>query len=55
MSKARAAIGIHHGKHRRRVIAIGEKIGLYEVWPMSKGCAIPYAPTAIDALAKRQG
>jgi hypothetical protein len=30
------------------------KIGLYKDWPMSKGCIIPYAPTAIDALAKRK-
>ncbi len=55
MNNTLMAIGIHHAKLRKRAIAIGEKIGLYKDWPMSKGCIIPYAPTAIDALAKRQG
>ena len=55
MNNTLMAIGIHHSKHRKRAIAIGEKIGLYKDWPMSKGCVIPYAPTAIPELAKRQG
>ena len=54
MNNTLMAIGIHHAAHRKRAIAIGEKIGLYKDWPMSKGCIIPYAPTAIDALAKRK-
>ena len=48
------AIGIQHAKHRKRAIAIGEKIGLYKDWPMSKGCVIPYAPIAINEMVKRQ-
>lgn len=54
MNNTLMAIGVKHNKHRTRAIAIGEKIGLYADWPMSKGCIIPYAPTAIEALAKRQ-
>lgn len=52
MNNTLMAIGIKHIKHRKRAIAIGEKIGLYKNWPISKGCIIPYAPTAIEALAK---
>ncbi|MBL9118567.1 MAG: DNA alkylation repair protein [Phycisphaerae bacterium] len=53
MNNTLMAIGVKHAVHRPRAIAIGEKIGLYAKWPMSKGCIIPYAPTAIEALAKR--
>ncbi|MBL8879697.1 MAG: DNA alkylation repair protein [Phycisphaerales bacterium] len=55
MNNTLLAIGIYHVKHRKRAIAIGEKIGLYKDWPMSKGCIIPYAPTAIEEMVKRQG
>jgi 3-methyladenine DNA glycosylase AlkD len=54
MNNTLMAIGIQHAKHRKRAIAIGEKIGLYKDWPMSKGCVIPYAPTAINEMVKRQ-
>lgn len=54
MNNTLMAIGVKHAAHRRRAVAIGEKIGLYAKWPMSKGCIIPYAPTAIEALAKRE-
>jgi len=54
MNNTLMAIGIKHAAHRKRAIAIGEKSGLYKDWPMSKGCIIPYAPTAITELAKRQ-
>ena len=54
MNNTLMAIGVKHAAHRRRAIAIGEKIGLYAKWPMSKGCISPYAPTAIEALAKRE-
>ena len=49
------AIGIHHPKLRKRAIAIGEKIGLYRDWPVSKGCIIPYVPVWVEAMVKRQG
>ena len=52
MNNTLAAIGIEHPKHRKRAIAIGEKIGLYKDWPVSKGCTIPYVPVWIDAMVK---
>ena len=55
MNNTLMAIGIHHVPHRKRAIAIGEKIGLYKDWPVSKGCTPPYAPVAINALTKRKG
>lgn len=55
MNNTLMAIGIKHAAHRKRAISIGEKIGLYKDWPMSKGCIIPYAATAIPEMAKRQG
>lgn len=54
MNNTLMAIGIHHDKHRKRAIAIGEKIGLYKDWPQSKGCIIPYVPTAVPAMVKRK-
>jgi 3-methyladenine DNA glycosylase AlkD len=54
MNNTLLAIGIKHAAHRKRAIAIGEKIGLYKDWPASKGCIIPYVPVAVEALVKRQ-
>ena len=54
MNNTLMAIGINHAKHRKRAIAIGERTGLYKDWPMSKGCIIPYAPTAIPEMVKRK-
>lgn len=55
MNNTLAAIGIHHPKHRKRAIAIGEKIGLYRDWPVSKGCIPPYVPVWVMAMVERQG
>ena len=55
MNNTLAAIGIHHPELRKRAIAIGEKIGLYRDWPVSKGCTPPYVPVWVDAMVKRQG
>jgi 3-methyladenine DNA glycosylase AlkD len=55
MNNTLAAIGIHHPKHRKRAIAIGEMIGLYRHWPVSKGCTPPYVPVWVEAMVKRQG
>ncbi len=55
MNNTLAAIGIHHPKLRKRVIAIGEEIGLYRDWPVSKGCTPPYVPVWVEAMVKRQG
>lgn len=55
MNNTLGAIGIHHPKHRKRAIAIGEKIGLYRDWPVSKGCTPPFVPVWVAAMVKRQG
>jgi 3-methyladenine DNA glycosylase AlkD len=54
MNNTLAAIGINHAKHRKRAIAIGEKIGLYKDWPVSKGCTPPYVPVWVQAIVKRK-
>jgi hypothetical protein len=38
MNNTLAAIGIHDSEHRKGAIAVGEKIGQYRDWPVSKGC-----------------
>ncbi len=55
MNNTLAAIGIHDAKLRQRAITIGEKIGLYRDWPVSKGCIIPYVPVWVEAMVNRQG
>ena len=55
MNNTLATIGIHFPKHRKRALAIGEKLGIYRDWPVSKGCVSPFAPTWIDYMVKRQG
>lgn len=55
MNNTLAAIGIHFPKHRKRAIAIGEKIGLYRDWPVAKGCTPPFAPIWINFMVSRQG
>jgi len=55
MNNTLATIGIHVPKLRKRAIAIGEKLGIYRDYPVSKGCTSPFAPIWIDAMASRQG
>jgi len=54
MNNTLGAIGIHEPKLRQRAVAIGEKIGLYRDWPVSKGCIIPYVPVWVEAMVKRK-
>ncbi len=49
-----AGIGIHFPKHRKRAIAIGEKLGVYRDYPVSKGCTSPFAPIWIKEMVRRQ-
>lgn len=49
-----AEIGIHFPKHHQRAIAIGEKLGIYRDYPVSKGCPSPFAPIWINAMVSRQ-
>jgi 3-methyladenine DNA glycosylase AlkD len=53
MNSTLGAIGIVNATLRKRAIAIGEKIGLYRDWPVSKGCIPPYVPVWVDAMVKR--
>lgn len=55
MNNTLAAIGIHHAGHRKRAVAIGEKIGLYKDWPVSKGCTPPYVPVWVEEMVRRMG
>lgn len=55
MNSCLANIGIHHPKHRKRALAIGEALGLYRDYPVSKGCTSPFAPVWINEMVRRQG
>ena len=55
MNSTLAAIGIHFPKLRKRAIAIGETLGIYRDYPVSKGCTSPFAPIWIRAMVSRQG
>jgi 3-methyladenine DNA glycosylase AlkD len=50
-----AGIGIHFPKYRKRAIAIGETLGLYRDYPVSKGCTSPFAPIWIKHIVSRKG
>ena len=54
MNTALAQIGINHPQYRHRAIQIGENLGIYRDYPVSKGCTSPYAPVWIDEMVKRQ-
>ena len=55
MNYTLANIGIHFPKHRKRAIAIGETLGIYRDYPVSKGCTSPFAPIWINFMVSRQG
>jgi 3-methyladenine DNA glycosylase AlkD len=55
MNNCLAGIGIHHPKLRERAVALGEKLGIYRDYPVSKGCTSPFAPAWIAEMVKRQG
>ena len=55
MNNTLATIGIHFPKLRKRAIAIGEKLGIYRDYPVSKGCTSPFAPIWINYMVERQG
>lgn len=55
MNNTLASIGINHPKQRKRALAIGEKLGVYRDFPVSKGCTSPFAPIWINEMVSRQG
>ena len=54
MNSALAQIGINHPNHRTRALAIGEKLGIFRDYPVSKGCTSPFAPIWINEMVSRQ-
>ncbi len=50
-----AGIGIHFPKYRTRAIAVGDALGVYRDYPVSKGCTSPFAPIWINEMVRRQG
>jgi 3-methyladenine DNA glycosylase AlkD len=54
MNTTLAMIGIHFPKLRKRAIDIGEKLGIYRDYPVSKGCTSPFAPIWITEMVKRK-
>lgn len=54
MNAALAQVGIHHPNYRARALAIGENLGVYRDYPVSKGCTSPFAPIWINEMVSRQ-
>lgn len=54
MNSALAQIGINHPALRKRALDIGERLGIYRDYPVSKGCTSPFAPIWINEMVKRQ-
>ena len=55
MNYCLAGIGIHFPKLRKRALAIGESLGIYRDYPVSKGCTSPFAPIWIEEMVRRNG
>lgn len=55
MNSCLATVGIHFSEHRKRAIAIGEALGIYRDYPVSKGCTSPFAPIWLNEMVRRQG
>ncbi|MCF0040777.1 hypothetical protein [Dyadobacter fanqingshengii] len=55
MNSTLANIGIKFPEHRERAIAIGERLGVFRDYPVSKGCTSPFAPIWINEIVGRQG
>lgn len=54
MNACLAGIGIHHPALRARALAIGERLGIYRDYPVSRGCTSPFAPIWINEMVRRQ-
>ncbi|WP_316736479.1 DNA alkylation repair protein [Pedobacter aquatilis] len=53
MNTTLAQIGINHPQHRERALMIGESLGVYRNYPVSKGCTSPFAPIWINEMVSR--
>lgn len=54
MNTTLAQIGICFAQHRQRALSIGERLGLYRDFPVSKGCTSPFAPIWISEMVRRK-
>lgn len=54
MNYCLAEIGIESERHRARALEIGERLGVYRDYPVSKGCTSPFAPIWITAMVARR-
>lgn len=53
MNTTLAQIGINFPTYRSRSLDIGERLGIYRDYPVSKGCTSPFAPVWINEMVKR--
>jgi 3-methyladenine DNA glycosylase AlkD len=54
MNAVLAGIGIENPGLRKRALAIGERLGIYRDYPVSKGCTSPFAPIWINEMVRRK-
>ena len=54
MNWCAAQIGIADERLRDRCIALGERLGLYRDYPVSRGCTSPYLPIWIGSVVGKQ-
>lgn len=54
MNSALAQIGINFPAYRERALDIGERLGIYRDFPVSKGCTSPFAPIWINEMVRRK-
>lgn len=55
MNWCAAQIGIADERLRERCIALGERVGLYRDYHVSKGCTSPYLPIWIGSVVEKKG
>ena len=53
MNFALAHIGIYYPELRQKAIKLGEQMGIYRDYPVSKGCTSPFAPIWITEISSR--
>lgn len=54
MNWCAAQIGIEDEELRGRCIQLGERLGLYKDYPVSKGCTSPYLPIWIESVVGKR-
>jgi len=54
MNWCAAQIGIADERLRSRCVALGERLGLYRDYPVSKGCTSPYLPIWIGSVVGKK-